>query len=43
MPKVSVYVRPTAGNRTPTKATKGSTTTWNIDPHMQLPNSRSNT
>jgi hypothetical protein len=25
MPKVSVYVRPTTGNRTPEKATKGST------------------
>jgi hypothetical protein len=25
MPKVSVYVRPTTGNRTPKKATKGST------------------
>jgi hypothetical protein len=24
MPKVSVYVRPTTGNRTPKKATKGS-------------------
>jgi hypothetical protein len=25
MPKVSVYIRPTIGNRTPKKATKGST------------------
>jgi len=25
MPKVSVYVRPTTGNRTPKKATKGDT------------------